>query len=298
MRKNDIKPPFLGQLNQIGRDIVLYRNRPLVIMYYCDSYGSMYKMDVNALYDTLSKRITGKIQELDVLLHTTGGNPNTAYLLIQTLRKFANKINFLVPLHAYSGGTLMVLGADNIIMGPYASLGPIDIQAYGGAIPILNIEKYVEFVKFAQEQIVNSSVSVSLLLELTKEIKPSILGELFRLRKLTEYYARILLSDYMFKNSDQRKFIVDRIINRLNTENPDHSFDIDYHIANGIGLNVELMDDLLFKFCEKLIYLCDSSKHGGEICKFLQRDLCEDKEQDFRLPFFEVYPFKKGDSNG
>ncbi|MFW9880797.1 MAG: hypothetical protein ACFFG0_47655 [Candidatus Thorarchaeota archaeon] len=299
-------PPHKPQIMKVGKDIVSYTKRPLVVMYYCDINGSIFKPDISALFSKLTSEINGKVEEMDVLLHTKGGHPNTAYLLVQTLRKFTHKLNFLIPEHAYSGGTLMTLGADNIIMGPYASLGPIDLQL-GRSLAVIDIDQYVQFVKHAKETITGcdpncpkheSPIADSLLSELTREIPPTKIGALFRLRRLSEYYARVLLSDYMFKYLDYRKNEVDRIVKRLNSEYPSHGFDIDFHIANGLGLKVERMELQLFFMTDIFIKLCDLGKMRGEICSFLPRDKCEDKEQDFRLPFFEVFNIKKeGEKN-
>lgn len=300
-----IKPPFVKHLIKNGEDIANSRGNPLLAMYYCDVNGSIFKPDIEGLFTLLASRLKNKVEKLDVLLHTRGGDPNTSYLLIQTIRKFTKRVNFLIPQHAYSGGTLMCLGADEIFMGPYASLGPIDLQMFGGKLPVLSIDKYIEFVKHAKETITGcdpgcpkfeSTIADALLLQLTNEIPPTKIGELFRLRKLSEYYAKILLSDYMFKYDDYRKKRVDRIVKRLNSEYPDHSFDIDYCIAKGLGLRVNLMEGELFFSTDKFINFCEMSKIGGEICPFLPRDKCEESDQDFRTPFFEVFlPKKEGD---
>ena len=54
----------------------------------------------------------------------------------------------------------------------------------------------------------------------------------------------------------------------------------------------------LFYLTDKFIKLCDLSKRRGEICPFLPRDKCEERE-DFRIPFFEVFNLnkKKGEQN-
>lgn len=294
----DIKPPFINHLNKTAKQFVKETDKPLLIMYYCDTNGMIFRPDIEMLFSKLCT-IGKPAEELNVILHTNGGHPNTAYLLVQTIRKFTKKINLFIPEHAYSGGTLMALGANQIYMGPYASLGPIDLQVqedkYKGAL--LNMEKYVEFVKYTTEEIFGNSfssqekavISKDLLLELTKELSPTKIGSLFRLRKLSEYYGRILASDYMFKDDDNRKLIVDRIIKRLNSENPDHSFDIDFHIAQAMMLKVALIPPNLFSLAESFIKLCDLCKNNGEICRFVSRDKMQENRKDFRVPFFEVY---------
>lgn len=286
------------KLEDFGKEINNLTKRPLLVMYYCDVEGEITDYDVQIVFNELMKSFGfNKIRELDVLIHTRGGNPNASYLLIQTIRKFAEKIYFLVPQHSYSGGTLMSLGSDKVFRGPYASLGPIDLQLNGK--PLLSIEKYVEFVKHASESLSpcnysscsshHNHVGEALLLQLTKEFNPTEIGQFFQLRKLSEYYAKILLNDYMFRYDEFRKKKVERIVKRLNSEYPDHGFDIDFNIAKGLGLNVELMEPNLFISTNMFINLCDILKFKGKICHFLPRDKLEEKSFDLRVPFFQIF---------
>ena len=299
------KEPTKKDLLELGNQIANYRKKPLLIMYYCDDAGQIIPYDVKHIYSKhLKPNIKESLEELDILLHTMGGHPNSAYLLIQTIRKFAKKINLLIPNHSYSAGTLMALGCDNLIMGIYASLSPIDVQIFGGRFPLLSIQKYVEFVRYVRDSLIacgdphckvhnpNSTayenLSKDLLLELAKEFDPSDIGQLFNLRKLSEYYGKILLNDYMLRNQEKRKEIVERIINRLNSDHPAHNFDIDFEIASGLGLTTELMDSKLFEMTDMFIYLCDFCKKQGDICEYVPRDKLEDKESDYRVPYFRL----------
>lgn len=69
-------------------------------------------------------------QDLDFLLHTGGGDMDSAEKLITILRKTVgtHELRFIVPDFAKSAGTLMALGADVILMSDSSELGPIDPQ--------------------------------------------------------------------------------------------------------------------------------------------------------------------------
>lgn len=306
----EIQPPYLPYIIETGHQIATLRQRPLLAMYYDDNNGEIIRPDIRVVYEKLEKYNWNSIPELDILLHTRGGHPNTAYLIVQTIRKFAHRINFLIPHHAYSGGTLMTLGGDSILMGPFASLGPIDLQlgSGNGTLPVIDIDKYIDFVKHTTDKFIRDrnlgnefmspdGIAKTLLKELTEELRPTQIGHLFRLRTLSEYYARVLLSDYMFKYDEDRINKVERIVARLNHQYPDHAFDIDFHIAEGLGLCVDLMDKYLFHLSDNFLSLCASSKARGEICPFLPRYKCE-SEQDFRIPFFEVFRPKDSSTKG
>lgn len=69
-------------------------------------------------------------EDLDLLLHTGGGDIDAAEKLISMLRHKAGDANLriIVPDYAKSAGTLMVLGADAVVMSDTSELGPIDPQ--------------------------------------------------------------------------------------------------------------------------------------------------------------------------
>jgi ClpP class serine protease len=46
--------------------------------------------------------------------------------LISLFREYAAKVAVLLPYRAYSAATLLALGADEIVMHPFAEMGPID----------------------------------------------------------------------------------------------------------------------------------------------------------------------------
>ena len=73
-----------------------------------------------------------KLQSLDVLVHTFGGDPTGAYRLGQTLRLLSSKLEFLVPEYAFSAGSLLCLSGDMIWLGDNAGLSPFDITLKEG----------------------------------------------------------------------------------------------------------------------------------------------------------------------
>ena len=67
---------------------------------------------------------------VDLLLHTHGGSIDSAEKLVQMVRSKVGESEFriIVPESAKSAGTLMVLGADRVVMSDMSELGPIDPQ--------------------------------------------------------------------------------------------------------------------------------------------------------------------------
>lgn len=74
------------------------------------------------------RSIPPEVNEIDLLVVSNGGDPIVAWRLVNLLRERFQRFNVLLPYTAYSAATLLALGADSIVMHPYASLGPVDPQ--------------------------------------------------------------------------------------------------------------------------------------------------------------------------
>ena len=78
---------------------------------------------------------------LDLVLHTPGGLVLAALQLARAIHKHKRNVTAFVPHYAMSGGTLIALAADEIVMSEYAVLGPVDPQL--GEYPAASILKAV-----------------------------------------------------------------------------------------------------------------------------------------------------------
>lgn len=87
-------------------------------------------------------RMTPKDMPIDILLHTPGGLVLAADQIAHAIKNHPAKVTVFVPHYAMSGGTLIALAADEIIMDPNAVLGPVDPQI--GQYPAVSILKAIE----------------------------------------------------------------------------------------------------------------------------------------------------------
>lgn len=71
-------------------------------------------------------RLTPADMPIDLIVHTPGGLVLAAEQIAHALKAHQAKVTVIVPFYAMSGGTLIALAADEIIIGPHAVLGPID----------------------------------------------------------------------------------------------------------------------------------------------------------------------------
>ncbi len=79
---------------------------------------------------------------LDLILHTPGGLVLASLQIARAIRQHPGKVTVFVPHLAMSGGTLIALASDEIIMSPHAFLGPVDPQL--GEYPAASLAKVVK----------------------------------------------------------------------------------------------------------------------------------------------------------
>jgi ClpP class serine protease len=73
-------------------------------------------------------RLTPDDTPIDLVLHTPGGLVLASEQIARALKAHPAKVTVLVPHYAMSGGTLLALAADEILMDAAAVLGPVDPQ--------------------------------------------------------------------------------------------------------------------------------------------------------------------------
>ena len=76
-------------------------------------------------------RSTPPNRPIDLIIHTPGGLALAAEMIATAVKLHPAKVTAIVPFYAMSGGTLIALAADEIIMEPYSVLGPVDPQIGG-----------------------------------------------------------------------------------------------------------------------------------------------------------------------
>ncbi|MDV3104054.1 SDH family Clp fold serine proteinase [Thermococcus waiotapuensis] len=87
-------------------------------------------------------RMAPKDRPIDLIIHTPGGLVLAATQIAKALKEHPAETRVIVPHYAMSGGTLIALAADRIIMDPHAVLGPVDPQL--GQYPAPSILRAVE----------------------------------------------------------------------------------------------------------------------------------------------------------
>jgi ClpP class serine protease len=109
---------------------------------------------------------TPKKQPIDMIIHTPGGLQLAAEMIGSALKQHPAKVTAIVPFYAMSGGTLIALAADEILMEDFAVLGPLDPQINGmasGSLLTLLEKKPIEAI--ADEAIIMADLAEKALTE-------------------------------------------------------------------------------------------------------------------------------------
>ncbi|MBI3741372.1 MAG: ATP-dependent Clp protease proteolytic subunit, partial [Chloroflexi bacterium] len=114
---------------------------------------------------------------IDIVLHTPGGLVLAAEQIAHALIHHQAAVTVFVPHYAMSGGTLVALAADKIIMDPNAVLGPIDPQlGQYPAASILNVMKIKSVNKIDDETLILADVAKKALWQVNKTVQEILIG--------------------------------------------------------------------------------------------------------------------------
>ncbi|GAB3430803.1 Clp protease/crotonase-like domain-containing protein [Niabella aquatica] len=202
-----------------------------------------------------------KKENFALILTTLGGDPDAGYRIVKSIKRHYKKFILYVFGSCKSTGTLMALGADEIVMTEFGEFGPLDIQltkddelintsglSYLQSLYSLN-ENLLGFFEAHFFQLKRNSgntittktaahiaceLSAGLITPISGQIDPIKLGEVQRAIKIAEAYGERLAPD----NRRQRQ-----LIQKLISEYPSHSFVIDIEEAKEIFGNLRDVND-------------------------------------------------------
>jgi len=147
--------------------------------------------------------LPGGTKRVDILLHSIGGDGLTAWKLMSIFRERFEHIAVLVPFMAFSAATIFALGADEIVMHPHASLGPIDpqitIPQTGGQARRFAYEDVGAFLRFLHSDVqVTEQAHISAIVEkLFSVVDPVHIGAAKRASELSSSVGERLLLTHM-----------------------------------------------------------------------------------------------------
>lgn len=211
------------------------------IAYWTSGKSRIADSDVVALYNLLELNVSSK--RLYLFIKSGGGNGQASLRIINLLRHHYEEIIALVPLDCASAATMLVLGANKILMGPLAYLSAIDTSIVHDLSPV---DKDHDLVSVSQ-------VELSRVLKLWEDrketsdsnpysalyshIHPLVFGAVDRASSLSIKLTTEILAYHM---DDLEKVV--GISQHLNSTYPSHDYPITLNEAAKIGLNVGRLD--------------------------------------------------------
>jgi Serine dehydrogenase proteinase len=205
---------------------------------------------VRVFFDHLLLLPSRPVQKLDLFLCSNGGDGTVPWRLVSLFREFAKSFCVLIPYRAYSAASLLALGADEIVMHPFAELGPIDptvsnefnpIEQNTGrrlGISVEDVTAYVHFIK-STVGIRHEDELVKALEILAQKVHPLALGNVERFLSQSRMIATKILHTHMIDKSDDHK--ISEIVENLASKLYFHGHPINRNEARqDIGLKVQL----------------------------------------------------------
>jgi len=204
---------------------------------------------VRPLYDHLLS--IGKAEKIDLFLYSRGGDVSVPWRIVSMFREFCDELSIIVPYKAYSAATLISLGADKIIMGKKAELGPIDptlrkmaIGEISGPPQEISVEDVNSYISFIRERanINDQSALAQMVSILANYITPLTLGSVNRQDSHIKLVARKLLTSRNEKLDESK---INTIIEMLTEKIYSHGHAISRKEAQELGLPVEIPEEPL-----------------------------------------------------
>jgi len=208
------------------REIEEMRNSKLLVYITGDRRGMETRIAADAvpfLFRHLSR--IGKQTRIDLYIYTTGGITMAGYGIVNLIREFCDEFGVIIPYKAFSCGTLIALGANEVIMTKLGQLSPIDPSLDHPLCPTIpvpgrpgvttrvpvNVEDLMSYLELAREAGLKNENSIAKVFEkLSEAVNPLTLGAANRLRGQIAFLARTLLS-YHMNDEDRIKKIIDNI---------------------------------------------------------------------------------------
>ncbi len=111
-------------------------------------------------------------KDIDLILHTPGGLVLAAEQIARAIQNHPSQVTVMVPHYAMSGGTLIALAADKIILDQNAVLGPVDPQVRGyPAESINNVTKQKNVDDIDDETLILDNIAQKAVQQLEHFIK-------------------------------------------------------------------------------------------------------------------------------
>lgn len=239
----------LGRISKIrkGTAVIYYAS---AFLQKVDNLTAISREDMNGFMNALYQTKTEK--GLTLILHTPGGDPNAVESIVEYLHSKFNYIEVIVPYLAMSGGAMICLSSDHLILGRQSQLGPIDPQfSIGNKSHSARAIK--EGFNKAREDIKTDIKLAHLWAPILQNMGPSLVLEADKALSYSEELVKKWLGRRMFKeieNEDDRAKNAERTAEYFNAQQINdtdkihvHGQRIDSTKLKKLGINFEPLEE-------------------------------------------------------
>jgi ClpP class serine protease len=180
-----------------------------------------------------------KGKPFDMIIHTPGGEVFSAMYISRMLKQYPGHIRTIIPMYSMSGGTLLALSTDELVMAPSSCLGPVDPQL-GTLFKFGSAKSWDRILKFKGKKAEDSSISLA-----------------YTGKQYTQSIKNHMLKTVDFGLSKSQK---ETFINFITSGDVEHAYALTPMELKNFGFKIRKIHN--DKFMEKMINFI--SKNGSE----------------------------------
>lgn len=182
-------------------------------------------------------------EDLHIILDTPGGDGETAVRIARSAQARCKELTIIVPNQAKSAGTLLVMGAHRVLMGPTSDLGPVDPQfPMPGRPGLYSAKDLIAAVEHAEEAMEKNPESyplhVSLLADFTAVMVEQARSGLAR----SDDLVKEALRSQPDRSEDEVVTVAAALKEKLIDLPRDHGAIFDAEAAHQAGLPITIVD--------------------------------------------------------
>ncbi len=254
-RTVDATRPILRDIidpnNNLHRQRLIKKIQKLIdaklIVYTANQYSPIFQATAIVQQDAMNLedllRTCGDSKKGYLMLTSPGGDPNAAEKLLMMCReRFTDEFRVIVPFSAKSAATMISLGADKILMGYMAELGPIDPQIQiDPEKPPLPARSFIDGLEMIRQRIKSGEPPVTYL-PMLSQISPQLIAICEAAIEDSKKTAEKWLKKHMLRSDpEQAERVAEWLSNGVNYKS--HGKVIDFSEAKNIlKLDVERID--------------------------------------------------------
>ncbi|MCG2694818.1 hypothetical protein L6261_01920 [Candidatus Parcubacteria bacterium] len=211
---------------QLIKKIEELRNSRVITYVTSDRQGPIGARVAMDIIPIISKQLRdiGKVENIDLVLYSTGGDTMVPWRLVSMIREYCDKFSVVIPYKSHSAATMISLGADEIVMSDLSELSPIDpstANAFNPQDPTnpqakipISVEDVVAYFDLAKTKFgIKSDEDLTKIfnkfVEANPQIHPLALGNVNRTHNLIRRLAERLLKSH---NSPMKEEEIKKVV--------------------------------------------------------------------------------------